>query len=196
MNHKNGVRKLGRGLRIMVAEVAVILSIAFATHNFAGASDALAYSGDAAAQYADLYALSPNCGWPFYGNPPDNGNCSVTGSQNGGDCTNYVSQALNAGGMSQVTGVPVNTYNNDNYWYMYFAPPSEYPPNGSWLNTYSWTAAGDLWQFLYNSGRAAQYDTWSGAAYTANHSGVYTGDLLAYSFYQVNGPIDHWAMQV
>jgi hypothetical protein len=88
-------------------------------------------------------------------------------------------------------GSPENT-GLDNYWYMY-----SYPYQG-WAWSDSWSVSGDLWQYLYNTGLGSRFYTWSGAAYTSNHSGVYTGDVLFYAWYAGNGDpsINHAAIQV
>lgn len=65
----------------------------------------------------------------------------------GGDCTNFVSQALKAGGWTDKPG----WYQNANYW---------------WYNnanqTYSWTSVNHWATFAINSGRASMlYNVWS-----------------------------------
>jgi Putative amidase domain len=66
------------------------------------ASAASGYNGAAAAAYADTYWQSYNPAWPSFAN-------------HGGDCTNFVSQALYAGGIAMRTSPP----NSGNAaWYM------------------------------------------------------------------------------
>jgi hypothetical protein len=66
------------------------------------------YNRTAAVNYADTWAHGRNSNYPNYGNPNDNP-CN--------DCTNYVSQVLEAGGMPQIAHV---SYNNKYYWYTYY----------------------------------------------------------------------------
>lgn len=137
------------------------------------AARAYAYNGGTAASYADQYALNGNSQYPSFSD----------------DCTNFVSQALNHGGEQMVN------YNylpsNDGAWYMYY---SSY----NWLWSNSWSVAGDQWQYLHNSGHASQWYTWSGKSYATNHSGLYAGDVLYYSWdaATTGGRIDHVAIQV
>jgi cell wall-associated NlpC family hydrolase len=63
---------------------------------------ALAYNGPAAASYADQYWSSYNRYYPSFAN-------------SGGDCTNFVSQALLAGGITMRTAP---TYSGDAAWFM------------------------------------------------------------------------------
>jgi hypothetical protein len=65
-------------------------------------SGAFAYNGAAAAAYADTYWQNYNPAWPSFANQ-------------GGDCTNFVSQALDAGGIAMRTSPP---YSGNAAWYM------------------------------------------------------------------------------
>jgi len=136
---------------------------------------AWAYDRNAASQYADQYALVPNSNWYTF---------------TGDDCTNFISQALQTGGETQVN----QNYlpQNDNAWYMWQAP--------NWVWSNSWSVSGDNWQFMSNTGRAHQMYSVSGATYTTAHSGAYAGDLLYYAWYYRSNPPDasiwHMAIQV
>src|SRR4029077_8844343 len=66
------------------------------------ASAASGYSGAAAAAYADTYWQNYNPAWPSFAN-------------SGGDCTNFVSQALYAGGLAMRPSPP---YSGNAAWYM------------------------------------------------------------------------------
>jgi putative amidase-like protein len=66
------------------------------------ASAASAYDGAAAAAYADTYWQNYNPAWPSFANQ-------------GGDCTNFVSQALYAGGIAMRLSPP---YSGNAAWYM------------------------------------------------------------------------------
>jgi hypothetical protein len=136
-----------------------------------GAGSAHAYNGGSAASYADQYALSYNSAWNSF---PD-------------DCTNFASQALYAGGepMTANTG----SVTDDHYWFdQYFTWP--YP---GWVHTNSWSVAGDLWQFLYNTGRGSHWYTYGPAAMGWT-DGLYPGDLLFYNW-DGTGAINHAAVQ-
>jgi hypothetical protein len=90
------------------------------------ASPAFAYNGAAAAQYADQYATSPNSGsYPVFSD----------------DCTNFVSQAVHAGGYSFVGG---SSSTSDYRWWLHTDFWTWY--GYSWSN--SWSVANDYNNFL------------------------------------------------
>lgn len=65
----------------------------------------------------------------------------------GGDCTNFVSQALKAGGWADKPG----WYQNANYWWY-----------NNYNQTYSWTSVNHWATFAINSGRTSMlYNVWS-----------------------------------
>lgn len=68
----------------------------------AHASASSGYNGAAAAAYADTYWSNYNSAWPDF-------------AHKGGDCTNFVSQALYAGGLAMR---PSPAYSGDAAWYM------------------------------------------------------------------------------
>lgn len=84
-------------LRAACASI-VCLTLLLATPVFA----ATGYSGSSAATYADTYWSSYNSHWPSFANQ-------------GGDCTNFVSQALYAGGILMRTSPQ---YSGTAAWYM------------------------------------------------------------------------------
>jgi len=83
---------------LLIALVAALLAVSAPTTGLAASG----YSGAAAATYADTYWQSYNSAWPSFAN-------------SGGDCTNFVSQALNAGGIAMRLSP---TYSGDAAWYM------------------------------------------------------------------------------
>ncbi len=89
---------------------------------------AYSYNRYVAENYAETYALSPNSAYRYF---------------TGADCTNFVSQALYAGGLTE-TGK--YQYWNDYAWYYDWG----YRPGYS--NT--WAVANELYDFLDKSGRA------------------------------------------
>lgn len=79
-------------------------------------SSALAYNGSAAAQYADQYATSYNPSYPSFAN-------------SGGDCANFVSQALFAGGI-----LPRTSGTGDATWFMTKTRKHSFSWSASWIN--------------------------------------------------------------
>ena len=122
---------------------------------------AVAYDGASASNYADAYAVNRNTFWLYF--PSD-------------DCTNFVSQAIYAGGISRKLG-----------WYMY--PPS------STSYTTSWTVSAQNYSYM-KLWVASQSGYW-----TAAQAGAYTpswhlrGDPVYYDWTN-NGSIDHASMMV
>jgi len=112
-----------RGRGIIVATLLIVTL-------FATAIPAAAYSYNryAADNYAETYAINPNPAYRYF---------------SGADCTNFVSQALYAGGLTE-TGK--YQYWDDYAWYYDWG----YRPGYS--NT--WTVANELYDFLDKSGRA------------------------------------------
>jgi hypothetical protein len=68
---------------LLVSFVAALFAISAPTTGFAASG----YNGAAAAAYADSYWQTYNPAWPSF-------------ASTGGDCTNFVSQALHAGGIA------------------------------------------------------------------------------------------------
>ncbi|HEX2461980.1 MAG TPA: amidase domain-containing protein, partial [Vicinamibacterales bacterium] len=80
----------------------VLVVLALVVLSAATSSAAVAYDRATAATYADTYWQSYNPAWPSI-------------AKKGGDCTNFVSQALYAGGIAMR---PSPTYVGDGAWYM------------------------------------------------------------------------------
>jgi len=80
----------------------VLVVLALVVLSAATASAAVAYDRASAATYADTYWQSYNPAWPSF-------------AKKGGDCTNFVSQALYAGGIAVR---PSPLYAGDAAWYM------------------------------------------------------------------------------
>lgn len=74
---------------LLIPLAAALLAISSASTDFAASG----YNGAAAAAYADTYWKTYNPAWPSFAN-------------NGGDCANFVSQALYAGGVSMRLSPP------------------------------------------------------------------------------------------
>ena len=84
-------------------------------------STAFAYDGATAAAYADTYWQSYNPEWPSF-------------ARKGGDCTNFVSQALYAGGLSMRPSPPST---GDEAWYMLPSRGRRWSYSLSWINVQS-----------------------------------------------------------
>lgn len=116
-----------------------LLAAGLALGAFAPTS-ALAYNGSAAAQYADTYALTYNSAYPSFAN-------------SGGDCTNFVSQALYGGnpgtGGPNVGGLAMRLatqgYSGNAAWYIV-----KTGKHGSWSYAAPWVNAQDNSIFLHN----------------------------------------------
>src|ERR671932_2823663 len=93
-------RTESRHQRMPVKRFSRAIALAVALFVASPAVAALAYDGAAAAKYADQYATSYNKAYPSFANK-------------GGDCANFVSQALFAGGIQQRT-----TGSGTAVWYM------------------------------------------------------------------------------
>jgi len=92
------------------------------------------YNRLAAVSYASYWVWGRNGYYTYLGD-------------NGGDCTNFVSQCLAAGGW-QNSGFydRTNSYN----WFCYWG----------WYMSYTWGGAPNFKQFLDNSGRATRVNAW------------------------------------
>src|SRR5450759_2910561 len=88
-------------IRRSLLVVPIVLAL-FAISSPSTASAASGYNGAAAAAYADAYWQNYNAAWPSFAN-------------SGGDCTNFVSQALYAGGIVMRTSP---SYSGNASWYM------------------------------------------------------------------------------
>lgn len=146
-----------------VLAFALFISIPFSVY---------AYSGSAAIAYADKYALNPN--WPAYRTMDK-------------DCSNFVSQCLYAGGLSQ----------NDRWFYGLGIVA------GMGYST-SWSVADDLKNYLKNDlGATKLVSKWTKTGYGnsyayVNNSNNLVGDGREVMFYDWadDGEIDHAALCV
>ena len=112
------------------------------------ASATSGYNGAAAAAYADTYWQNYNPAWPSFAN-------------SGGDCTNFVSQALYAGGIAMRTSPP---YSGDGAWYMLKS-------KHRWSDALPWVNAQD------NSVFAIRH--LAGVTQVASYFGVAPGQIVA-----------------
>lgn len=132
------------------------------------AGPAFAYNGSQAASYADSWWNGRNGAYPSFAD----------------DCTNFVSQALFAGGQPPVgTANDWSEIDNDNYWWWD-------PADG--LNTHSWSVAINLYSFLDLSGDG-YVAAMAGGTGTSGSDSISQGDVLFYDW-QGNG-ISHADIQ-
>jgi len=103
-----------RRLLISLAVLGVLVSLGLAST----ASATSGYNGAAAAAYADTYWQTYNPAWPSF-------------ASQGGDCANFVSQALYAGGIAMRTSPP---YSGNAAWYMLQSRRHHWSYAPSWIN--------------------------------------------------------------
>jgi Putative amidase domain len=151
---------------VLVVLAAVLLSAATA-------SAAGGYDRRAAATYADTYWQSYNPAWPSF-------------TRKGGDCTNFVSQALYAGGIAMR---PSPSYAGAAAWYMLQSKGRRWSYSLSWINVQSQRA------FLQSLGAtevASYYGVAPGALVASNAA---QGDVVLYDW-DDDGVYDHESIVV
>lgn len=128
------------------------------------------YSGSAAASYAVKWAKGRN---------PSFGDYSLGITGGGGDCTNFVSQAVNAGGKgmnkaSNISFTSPDLLPGNTYWYSVFMPNA----NGNRVvhkASHTWTVVENF--YTYWSSRVPTYETYSPKALEGNAN---VGDVIQY----------------
>jgi cell wall-associated NlpC family hydrolase len=152
----------------MLASTLRALCVAIGALLAAPLSAALAYNGSAAAQYADQYATSYNSLYPSFANK-------------GGDCANFVSQALNAGGI-----LPRTTGTGDATWFMTKSGKHSFSWSVSWVNAQDNSVF--LTQYLPG---ATVVNSWVGLQPNqVVPSGASQGDVVLYDWNN-DGVYDH-----
>lgn len=153
----------------LAVTAAIIIACALPAPSFA-------WSKTEAVAYAEAYALSPNPAWPYFA---------------GVDCTNFISQALNHGGIRMDT-----TRTDRSQWYL------AKNINGVWVWGYPWTVARSMYTYFgRDSGMAdsryfiSAYDWNSSTTYPTppnNNTALNKADLVSYDFDLSAGEgIDH-----
>lgn len=136
------------------------------------ASAASGYNGAGAAIYADTYWQNYNPSWPSFAN-------------SGGDCTNFVSQAMYAGGIAMRTAP---TYSGNAAWYMVKA-------RHGWSYALPWVNAQDnsifSLQHLPGVTQVASYYGVAPGQTVADHASQ--GDIVLYDWNN-DGVFDHEAI--
>ncbi|HEX8917496.1 MAG TPA: amidase domain-containing protein [Chloroflexota bacterium] len=134
-------------------------------------SAATGYSGSSAASYADTYWSKYNAAWPTFAN-------------SGGDCTNFVSQALNAGGFTMRMSP---AYSGNAAWFMLQS-------RRHWSYSLSWINAQDNSAFLEGLQGITQVATYTGIAPGQTvPSNASQGDVVLYDWNN-DGVFDHEAI--
>ena len=157
---------------------ALALSILTAAPVVTLVSPAFAYNGTQAASYADQFALTYNGSFPRFSD----------------DCTNFVSQAVNAGGYSMHPTPNDQSTSNDAYWFVLY-------PGYLQAWSYSWSAVQDYWYWLIgqNPGGTQEgsfsYNNGHNKAPAFTPNSVVTGDVLFYDWGTGMG-LSHVSMQV
>ena len=152
----------------------VLVIFALVVLSAASSSVARAYDGATAATYADTYWLSYNPDWPSF-------------AKKGGDCTNFVSQALYAGGIAMRASPP---YVADQAWYMLQSKGRRWSYSLSWINVQSHRS------FLTSLPGVTQVASYHGVA--PNQlvaSNAAQGDVVFYDW-DDNGVYDHESVVV
>ena len=176
VHSSKGCRVLGRASVVGVTMAAAIPSKILAT-----SPPAAAYNGQTAANYANVYALSYN---PNY--PADTD-----------DCTDFVSQALHAGGQPiRVYDGTVSPTNINNWWDFSTTESVTWFELGS-QSTKTARFAVDLKWFMATSGWGTVEATYSAATdgMAPPYDSIGTGDILFYNWGGGTG-ISHAAVQV
>ena len=137
-------------------------------------SAAVAYNGTAAATYADTYWQSYNPAWPSF-------------ARKGGDCTNFVSQALHAGGIAMRPSPP---FDGADAWYMLQSKGRRWSYSLSWINVQSHRA------FLMSLPGVTQVGSYHGVAPgQVVASNASQGDVVLYDW-EADGVYDHESIVV
>lgn len=151
----------------------ILVVLALGALSAATCSAAVAYDRAAAATYADTYWQSYNPAWPSF-------------ARKGGDCTNFVSQALYAGGIAMRPSPP---YAGEDAWYMLQSKGRR------WSNSLSWINVQSHHLFLLSLG-ATQVASYSGVAPGALvASNAAQGDVVVYDW-NGDGVYDHESIVV
>jgi hypothetical protein len=160
-----------RRLLLSLAFVGVLMSLGLAST----ASASSGYNGAAAAAYADTYWQNYNPAWPTFANQ-------------GGDCTNFVSQAMYAGGIAMRTSPP---YSGNAAWYMLQNRHHRWSWAAPWVNAQDQSVF-DL-QHLPGVTQVASYYGVAPGQTVPDNAGQ--GDIVLYDFNN-DGIYDHEAIVV
>lgn len=147
---------------LLFVAVAATFGVFSAGTQQVSAKPSLTFTGSNAASYADRYATSRNSNFPSFGS----------------DCTNFTSQAINAG------GYPMQ-YSDPQWWIQH-----EW---WGWNYTHSWSVVVDNWNFLIQD-YPGGWD-WGYQDTSRNTNGALYGDILFYDW-DGNGTLDHTSMEV
>jgi cell wall-associated NlpC family hydrolase len=153
----------------------IVLGLLFAFAAPVSAATSTGYNGTAAAQYADTYWNSYNRAYPSFANK-------------GGDCTNFVSQALYAGGIKMRTSP---TYSGNAAWYM-LQNRKSYSWSVTWVNAQDNSIF--LQQYLLPGAIKVVADVYGRApGETVSDGNAQPGDVVLYDWNN-DGTFDHEAI--
>jgi hypothetical protein len=147
-----------------------------------------AYDGKAAAAYADTWAMSRNTNYPQFHS----------------DCTNFVSQALHAGGYSYVgytsnwakASVNPSWDTSLSHWWVHWYPAQSGAASFfSWSHTWSVAADNYRFQLAHYPGGIGGGTAPGTAVNPYTPSSIKTGDIIYYDW-TGDGRIDHANLQV
>jgi hypothetical protein len=158
-------------MRLAIAVLCSVISLAFVSTASAGSG----YNGAAAAAYADTYWQNYNPAWPSFANQ-------------GGDCTNYVSQALYSGGIAMRTSPP---YSGNAAWYMLQNRHHHWAWAAPWVNAQDQSLF--LLQHLPGVTQVASYYAVAPGQLVADHASQ--GDVVLYDWNN-DGIFDHESIVV
>jgi hypothetical protein len=153
-----------------VAFVVLTASAQPAKASFPGPGGSSTFTNYAAVvNYAQTYYHNYN---PAYGSYSD-------------DCTNFVSQALRAGGWPYTwSDLGFKQANDDNQWYY-----TANDPYVGWSNSNSWSAVKDFHQFTVNSGRGT-YLSSDKKSWNVDWAHIVPGDIILVDW-DGGGSLDH-----
>jgi hypothetical protein len=153
----------------------VLSVLALIVLSLAVTSSAFAYDGASAAAYADTYWQNYSPAWPSFAN-------------RGGDCANFVSQALYSGGIAMRSSP---SYSGNAAWYM--LPNSRH----RWTYSLPWINVQDqsifALQYLPGVTQVASYSGVAPGQTVADHASQ--GDIVLYDW-NSDGVYDHEAIVV
>lgn len=147
-------------IRTEVAALAIFIALA----GIAGTAEAGTYNGNNAASYAQTYAMNPNPAYRDFTN-------------NGGDCTNFISQSLYAGGWEEIGKYSYTSYDS---WYY----DGSYTP----LYSYTWTSATYLYNFMMRHSNRATYRSLSNTPWPDYFQ---KGDVIQIDYVPSDANINH-----
>lgn len=122
---------------------------------------AFAYNVSDAVDYSDDWALDRNPNWPNFWLH--------------GDCANFVSQCLYAGGIPFDT---LGSISDKECWWCEEDPYS----SGGWDYTSTWSVAPDLWDWLIHDNHGSYIGSWGPSEQSNSNASIEPGDVILYDW--------------